>query len=30
MVPVIILMLFVSTLAVFSVRNLVVHSPTQF
>ena len=30
MVPVIILILFVSTLAVFSVRNLVVHSPTQF
>jgi hypothetical protein len=30
MVPVIILGLFVSTLAVFSVRNLVVHSPTQF
>ncbi len=29
-VPVIILTLFVSTLAVFSVRNLVVHSPTQF
>lgn len=30
MVPVIILILFVSTLAIFSVRNLVVHSPTQF
>jgi hypothetical protein len=30
MVPVIILILFVSTLAVFSSHNLVVHAPTQF
>jgi hypothetical protein len=30
MVPVIVLILFVSTLAIFSIRNLVVHAPTQF
>jgi hypothetical protein len=30
MVPVIVLMVFVSTSAVFSIRNLVVHAPTQF
>jgi hypothetical protein len=29
-VPVVILLLFISTLAVFSIRNLVVHAPTQF
>jgi hypothetical protein len=29
-VPVVILLLFVSTFAVFSIRNLVVHAPTQF
>jgi hypothetical protein len=29
-VPVLILLLFVSALAVFSIRNLVVHAPTQF
>lgn len=29
-VPVVTLLLFVSTLAVFSIRNLVVHAPTQF
>jgi hypothetical protein len=30
MVPVIVLVLFVFTLAVFSIRNLIVHAPTQF
>jgi len=30
MVPVIVLVLFVFTLAIFSIRNLIVHAPTQF
>ena len=29
-VPVIVVVLFVSTLAIFSIRNLIVHAPTQF